>query len=195
MPVPVALVETVQLPSMTEMEVSGKARQPVSGASAVERVPLKASVVVARAVVSPAGGQGVCMRIVNPTPDTVTIYKGTKVATLEPVVEVTSVSSIQEQGPTESNIDEQLREVTKQCHTSVSVSEREQLLDLLTCYSDILATSSSDLGRTTRVQHRIHTGDHPPQRPIVSKQRRVYKTCYKKVSYAHPVVLGPLPLC
>lgn len=66
---------------MTEMEVSGKARQAVSGAWVVERVPLKASVVVARAVVSPAGGQGVRMRVINPTPDTVTIYQGTKVAT------------------------------------------------------------------------------------------------------------------
>ena len=137
------------------MEVSGKVRQPVSGAWVVERVPLKL-------VVSPAGGQGVRMRVINPTPDTVTIYKGTKVATLEPVVEVTSVASIQEQGPIESNIDKQLREITKQCHASVSVSERDQLLDLLTCYSDIFATSSSDLAWTTRVQHRIHTGDHPP---------------------------------
>ena len=154
---------------MTEMEVSGKARQPVSGAWVVERVPLKASVVVARAAVSPAGGQGVRMRVINPTPDTVTIYQGTKVATLEPVVEVTSVASIQEQGPTESKIDEQLKEITKQCHMSVSVSEREQLLDLLTCYSDIFATSSSDLGRTTRVQHRIHTGDHPPIKQSVRR--------------------------
>ena len=40
-PVPVALVETVQLPPVTEMEVSGKVRQPVSGAWVVERVPLK----------------------------------------------------------------------------------------------------------------------------------------------------------
>ena len=79
-------------------------------------MPLKASVVVAQAAVSPAGGQGVCMRVINPTPDTVTIYKGTKVATLEPVVDVTNVAAIQEQGPTEGSMDEQLRESTRQCH-------------------------------------------------------------------------------
>ena len=40
--------------------------------------------------------------------------------------------------------------------------EQEQLFDLLTCCRDIFATSSSDLGWTTKVQHRINTGDHPP---------------------------------
>ena len=57
-PVPVALVETVQVPSIAEMEVRAEATQPVSETWVVERVPQKASVVVARAVVSPTGGQG-----------------------------------------------------------------------------------------------------------------------------------------
>ena len=169
-PVPVALVETVQVPPMAEMEVRGEVTQPVSGTWVVERVPLKASVVVARAVVIPTGGQGVCMRVINPTPDTVTIYKGTKLATLEPVDDVSTVMTVAtEQGPTEGCTDDHLREITRQCHVSVSDAEREQLFELLTCYRDIFATSSSDLGRTTKVQHKINTGDHPPIRQPVRR--------------------------
>ena len=85
---------------MSEMEISGEAKRLVSGTWAVGRVPLKASVVVAHVVVSPARSQGVCMRVINPMPDTEITHKGTKVTDLE---HVTHVTAIQEQGPTESS--------------------------------------------------------------------------------------------
>ena len=66
---------------MSEMEVNGEAQQPVSGTWVVERMPLKASVVVAQAVVHPGGNQRVCMTVTNPRPDMVTMYKGTRIAT------------------------------------------------------------------------------------------------------------------
>ena len=47
--------------------------------------------------------------------------------------------------------------------------DREQLFKLLGEYQDILATSSSDLSRTAKVQHRIHTGDHLPVRQPVRR--------------------------
>ena len=60
----------------------------------LEQVPLKSSVVVARAVVCPGDSHGVCMRVINPTPDTVAIYKGTKLATLEPVDDASTVTTV-----------------------------------------------------------------------------------------------------
>ena len=109
-PVTVSLVKTVQVPPMSEMEIGGEVKQLVSGTWVVERVPLKASVVVARAVVCPGSNHGVCMRVINPTPDIVTLYKGTKVAILEAVDDTTPVAAVK-QGSTLGTTDEDLREM------------------------------------------------------------------------------------
>ena len=167
-PVTVSLVKTVQVPPMSEMEIGGEVQQLASGTWVVERVSLKASDVVARAVVCPGGNHGVCMRVINLTTDIVTLYKGTKVATLEPVDDATPVAAIK-QGSSLGTTDEDLREITNQCHVSVSAQEREQLFHLLVEYRDIFASSSSDLGQTTIVQRRIHTGGHPPIRKPVRR--------------------------
>lgn len=119
----VALVETVQVPPMSKMEINGEAQQPVSGTWVVERVPLKASVVVARAVVHPGGNQRVRMRVINPTPDMVTMYKGTRIATLRLIDDVTAVAAIQQQGSTVGSTNVALREISEQCHGSVSPPE------------------------------------------------------------------------
>ena len=144
---------------MSKMEVEGEVKQLVSGDWVLERVPLKASVVVARAVVCPGDSHGVCMRVINPTTDIVTLYKGTKVATLERVDDATPVAVIK-QGSTLGTTDEDLREITNRCHASVSAVEREQLFNLLVEYRYIFAASSADLGHTTKVQHGIHTREH-----------------------------------
>ena len=146
--VTVSLVKTVQVPPMSEMEIRGEVKQLVSGTWVVERVPLKTSVEVARAVVCPGSGYGVCMRVINPTSDHVTLYKGTKVAILEPVDDATPVAAVK-QGSTLETTDEDLREIANQCHVSVSAPEREQLFQLLVEYRDIFASSSFDLGRTS----------------------------------------------
>lgn len=95
-PVVVSLVKTVQVPPMSEMEVGGEVKQLVSGDWVVERVTLKASVVVARAVVCPGDNHGVCTRVINPTTDIVTLYKGTKVATLEWADDATPAAAIKQ---------------------------------------------------------------------------------------------------
>ena len=54
-------------------------KQLVSRDWMLERLPLKASVVVAQALVCPRDSHGVCMRVINPTTDIVILHKGTKV--------------------------------------------------------------------------------------------------------------------
>ena len=81
---------------------------------------------------------------------------------------------------------------------------------LLDEYQDILSTSSSDLGRTTKVQHRIYTGDHPPVRQPVWRapaaqrkqaQEELQRMVEKEVvPWASPLVLvkkkdGSLHFC
>ena len=166
-PVPVSCVGTVQVPPFSEMEIDVKTPVLVGGTWMVERIAIKSCVVVARAVVCPSNPQGVCVRVINPTPDVATVYKGTKIAVLEPVDDIITAASVQQQDmPPRSR--EDLRQVVEQCQ-SLLPTEREELFELLDEYQDILATSSSDLGRTTKVQHRIHTSDHPPVRQPVRR--------------------------
>ena len=41
-------------------------------------------------------------------------------------------------------------------------TERQQLQELIDEFSDVFLTGEGDLGRTSRVVHRIPTGDAPP---------------------------------
>lgn len=45
---------------------------------------------------------------------------------------------------------------------SVNDNEKEQLFALVMEYADVLSLSSSELGRTTVLKHRINTGDSQP---------------------------------
>ena len=49
----------------------------------------------------------------------------------------------------------------------LSEDEREQFFMLLTEYADVFAFSESDLGRTSKLKHQIHTGNAPPVRQAV----------------------------
>ena len=105
--------------------------------------------------------------MINPTPDVATVYKGTKIAVLEPIEDVITVAPVQ-QPDTPLRSSEDLRLVVEGCENLLPI-EREQLLELLDKYQDFLATSSSDLGHTAKVQHQIDIGDHPPVRQPVRK--------------------------
>ena len=57
----------------------------LAGRVAMAFKKVKASVVVARAIVCPGSNHEVYISVINPTPDIATLYKGTKVAILESV--------------------------------------------------------------------------------------------------------------
>ena len=115
----------------------------------------------------PSDPQGVRVRVINPTPDVATLYKGTKIAVLEPIKDVVTINPVQ-QPDTPLRSSKDLRQIVEGCENLLPM-DREQLFKLLGEYQDILATSSSDLGRTAKVQHRIHTGDHLPVRQPVRR--------------------------
>ena len=45
---------------------------------------------------------------------------------------------------------------------TLSDSQKQKLYELLLEHSDVFATKDSDLGRTTRLTHSIHTGNEAP---------------------------------
>ena len=115
-------------------------------------------VMVARSLLDSPGAQ-IPVRLMNPSDQPVTLYKGKKIATLEPVEETlgVAIAAVQTKCP---QIIEKKQEILWKLVNSVgeSLSEtnREELFCLLMEYADIFAESDEDLGRTARVQHQIN---------------------------------------
>ena len=119
------------------------------------------NVMVARAVVTP--GVSVPVRVMNPTDQPVTLYKGTRIAHLTEVEEVDDsmlISCVQCNGDISSELEAALWTLAEQA--SLEPEEQERLFILLMEYADVFALSNDKLGRTDILQHEIYIGDAPP---------------------------------
>ena len=65
----------------------------------MERITIKPSVVVARAVVGQSDPKGVCVQVISHTLDIATVYNGTKIAALGPIEDVMTVALVQQLEP------------------------------------------------------------------------------------------------
>ena len=73
--------------------------------------------------------------------------------------------------------------VAERLGPELSEDESEQLYNLLLMYLDVFASCNTDLGRTTKLEHEIHTGQFPPHRQAdqhIPPQRRkeVRRQCF-----------------
>ena len=98
-PVPVSCVGTLQVPSFSEMKLNVKTPVLVGGTWMLERITIKPSVVVARAVVGQSDPEGVCVQVISHTLDIATVYNGTKIAALGPIEDVMTVALVQQLEP------------------------------------------------------------------------------------------------
>ena len=166
----VTMGETLQVPAYSEMEVMANLVQPeASGMWIMEGDATP--VMVARSLLANPGGE-IPVRLMNSGDQPVTLYKGKRIATLEPVEETPALGILAVQ-PKCPQVTEEKQEILWKLVESVgeSLSEmnKEQLFFLLTEYADVFATSEEDLGRTEKVQHRINTGSSAPIRQQVRR--------------------------
>ena len=120
------------------------------------------------------------IRLINPNPEPAKVYPRTTLGTLEQfdtvlsdtVVAGTDVTT--EPGAA-SPVAELLEQIVERNCSELSDDEKGKFLHLLSCYSSIFALSDLDMGRTTKLQHHINTGDATPVRQAV---RRI--TPYKR---------------
>ena len=67
-------------------------------------------------------------------------------------------------GGLEEEKEKMLWALVEQLDPELGCGERERFFNLLLSYADIFAVSSSDLGRTSKLQHGINTGNAVPIR-------------------------------
>ena len=133
-------------------------------------------------------------RLLNSRSEAVTLFKGTRIGTLEPLqedaisgtdaVETLTVNSVLDAMPEMSPEKDQLLQKLVQDSTSLSSAQQDQLYLLLQAYGDIFAEDDTDLGRTKRVNHKIDTGTsapirhHPRRIPFANENK--LESCWKR---------------
>ena len=173
--------ENVEIPAYSECEIMACLESPVSeGTWIVENsVRQPRGVVAARALVQPSL-HSIPVRLLNFFSEPVMIYAGKEIAIAESVGG--AVCPIEECHTNEIDgkiISDQkcvmLWKIVEESGTELTNEEKQIFYQLLFDYADVIASSTTDLGRTKKLQHTIHTGDSAPVRQSVrrlSPQRR-----------------------
>ena len=129
-------------------------------------------IMAAHAVVDAPAHQ-IPVRLLNPSNEVVTLYKGKEIASLQPADEIhgLGVTAVQPRADSELSKDkeEMLWKIVEAAGESLNGLEKEQLYCLLAEYADILAACSSDLGGTDKVKHQIDTRSFAPIRQQVRR--------------------------
>ncbi|VDI79028.1 Hypothetical predicted protein [Mytilus galloprovincialis] len=134
--------------------------------------------------------------------DPIKVHKNTVAGLFEPVdvQQVVSVDKPKEsvnciKVATEKEMPEHLIEVFEKGSDGLCKENKNQLKDFLCSYADVFSTSSSDIGHTELIKHKINTGNAPPikQRPYrlpLAKREAAEKEIETMASRAHDAEAG-----
>ena len=174
--VDVILAEPVRIPACSEIEVMARAEISRMEADSwlLEATTDRIPVMVAHAIVKPS--EGVPVRLMNPRSESVSLQKGLRIASVS-AIEEASIGGLHDASTTitkkphtiSQSKRDILRKVVQGSSEELTTTEREKLLQLLLEYEDIFAENSSDLGRTTKIYHQIHTEGAQPVRQQVRR--------------------------
>ena len=165
----VMLAETVHLPPRSEKEAPARIDKPLrEGTWILEgdrsgRLPVS----VANALVN-ISSKCVPVRMINTRCESIVIFKGTKVGTVEEAAHPTSVTTVEQSTyPLETKSEKQvlLDSVVKECTEAEGLDpEQAELLNQLLLTNVDLFADDDHPGRTNAIKHRIDTGNSPPIR-------------------------------
>ena len=126
------------------------------------------------------------IRVLNLSPDPITIYRDTRVTTVHSVGEdsvlvggVTGNNAIAETQLLETKT-QLLWEAVESAGDELTQQRQEQLYAVLIQYGDVFADNSGDLSKTDEIQHNIDTRNatpvrQPARRISVAQQKEVRK--------------------
>ena len=106
----------------------------------------------------------------NSKDENLKLYKGSVVATIESVRNIENENLVRafcsNNNGSEVQSHTHLDQIIERVHGSVSVKERQMLATLLWEDRSSFSCSSSDMGSTNLVEHKINTGGTPPIKQI-----------------------------
>ena len=181
------LPKTIHVPSNSELEVMAKVEMEATDGTPTlllegRSLPRQPSVLVAAAVVKASGDQQIPIQMVNWAPDPVTVYQGTRLATLEEIDSEMIVLGVEPIEHIIKEVSEAKRELlwdtVERAAANLTTSQRDKLYEALLCYEVVFAVDNSDLGCTNRLKHHINTGNaapvrQPPRRISPHRQEEV----------------------
>ena len=181
------LPKTIHVPGNSELEVMAKVEMEATDGTPTlllegRSLPRQPSVLVEAAVVKASGDQQIPIRMVNWAPDPITVYQGTRLATLEEIDSEMIVSGVEPTEHTIKEVSEAKRELlwdtVERAAANLTTSQRDKFYEALLCYEDVFVVDNSDLGCTNRLKHHINTGDaapvrQPPRRISPHRQEEV----------------------
>ena len=165
----------VTIPSLSESHISVTLKSPTlgytpdayTGIFEPDYYPRDLTLAMARTLSHVHAGQTL-IRIMNPNKHDVTLHPGTRIGQFYSVSNnPQSEYSIPDGSPSVSEISSNHEAHLPPVDISqdgISPSQRKEVENLLTKFSDVFSTGPNDYGRTDLVTHRIRTGDASPVR-------------------------------
>nr|XP_061825306.1 uncharacterized protein LOC133612154 [Nerophis lumbriciformis] len=213
----VRVARTVVLEAGQEYVVQGNIhhKDPIKGElmlSPTKGFVEKHRLLVARVLVDVHPHKTMPLRIFNPGSSAVTVRKGAMVGFLQPAKVLQSANAVDYQQPGHAahntpSVPQHLQDLYAESTTELNKEEQLQLAQLLCTYSNVFSTGSTDLGRTTLVQHDIVTlpgvpVKQPPRRMASEKQQDADQQIQQSLeaglarhsnsSWASPIVMDTL---
>ena len=168
---PVRVTDTVEVPPRSVMEITAHFDTEVGGVWLVEAAEKEMPVVVARGLVEPSSTV-VPVCVMNTSDQPATLYAGStigKLVDVDPPAEVGAVNTSTEAPEVDEKKCKKLQQLVQDSCTELTPGEKNTFLELLCSYADLLAFSTADLGRTSKLRHGIHTDSVPPIRQPVRR--------------------------
>ena len=166
------LTDTQLVPAYSEIETMATVPKTCIGKPCVlEATRNKTAVMTARALVIPTA-ETIPVRLLNPYSKPTTVYKGSKIATLEevdPITPISAVTATSSKDKTSSDLNNALWNIVSKSATKLDNSQQQALYKLLLQYCDIFSTDKHDLGYTNALKHQIDTGNAQPIRQRVRR--------------------------
>ena len=165
----ITLVDNVNIPPRSEMEITGRIHSTTNGTWLIEQPSSsKLPIFIARTLVNPQD-QAVVLRVVNNDVSPVTLYKNSTLAKAE-LIDQGAICSTLEENEDILTMKKPDKELPLSLPEDISETQKNQFIALLSQNSKIISSTSEDLGHTTVMQHHIDTGNSPP---ICQQSRRI----------------------
>ena len=156
----------ITIPGRTVQFIAGKLNVPCNATSALVD-PLARSpthICVAHSLSPLTNNTDILLQVMNISPTPVTIYKGTKLATMTPEHDVMLISHTT--SPTDDNSTSPPTILDQIDLSHLTTEEHTELAKLLTDFSHVFAENPIPTGHTSIVKHSIHTTGPPIRQPL-----------------------------